>query len=185
MDAEQFAAKLDSLDACTNARAWAKGKTLIVAWQECQRPDWMLWLLGRSTVGKRVIATIAVEFAEQCVHNASGYPAVAECIAVTRRFIEGVATQEELSAALSAAESAAESARSAAESAAESAARSVAAAAAAALSAAAWSAESAAAAWSESAAVWSAVAAAAAAAARDIQCDTIRRRVPDISKFLS
>ena len=56
----------------------------------------MLWLLGRSPINKKIIATIAVEFAETCVHNAKDYPAVAECITTVKKYLSGQATQEEL-----------------------------------------------------------------------------------------
>ena len=98
---------LDELNACQEAKQWAAGKTLSQAWQECQRADWMLWLLGRSPINKKIIGTIAVEFAEQYVHNANGYPAVSECIGVVKKYLAGEATQEELSAAESSAWSAA------------------------------------------------------------------------------
>jgi hypothetical protein len=167
---------LTKLNACSDAKAWAAGKTLEQAWQECQRPDWMLWLLGQSAVNKKVIVTIAVEFAEQCVSNASAYPAVAQCIAVVKRFLNGEAGPEELSAARSAAWSAAWSAASAALSAAESAARS-----------AAWSARSAArsaesaarsAAWSAESAAWSAAESAAWSAAESAASEIVRKHVP-------
>lgn len=106
MNAEQFAEKLNQLNACNDARAWAAEKTLSQAWQECQKPEWMLWLLGRSTANKTAIATIAVEIAELSAANASAYPAVAECIAVVKRYLAGTATAEELSAAESAASAA-------------------------------------------------------------------------------
>ena len=99
---------LNKLNACQEAKQWAAGKTLSQAWVECNRPDWMLWLLGRSSINKKTIATIAVEFAESCAHNAKDYPAVAECIAVVKRFLAGEATQDELLAARSAAWGAAE-----------------------------------------------------------------------------
>ena len=94
---------LNKLNACQEAKLWAAGKTLSQAWQECQRADWMLWLLGRSPINKKIIATIAVEFAETCVHNAKDYPAVAECITTVKKYLSGQATQEELAAAESAA----------------------------------------------------------------------------------
>ena len=99
---------LNKLNACQDAKLWSAGKTLSQARQECQRADWMLWLLGRSQINKKIIATIAVECAESCAHNAKDYPAVAECIAVVKRFLAGEATQDELLAARSAAWGAAE-----------------------------------------------------------------------------
>ena len=70
----------------------------------------MLWLLGRSQIDKKTIATIAVEFAETCVHNAKDYPAFAECITTVKKYLSGQATQEELAAAESSALAAADSA---------------------------------------------------------------------------
>lgn len=110
MNAESFGELLARLKACSEAIAWAKGKSLEPAWSECANPSWMLWLLGRSQVNKNLIATLAVEFAEMSAHSAKDYPAVAECIKVVKLFIDGKATQEELWSAESAARSAAESA---------------------------------------------------------------------------
>jgi len=149
MNAIEFTNHLIKLNACSEARQWAEGKSLVDAWDQCNDPQWMMWLLGRSTVNKKVIATIAVEFAEQCVHNASEYPDVAKCIEVAKRFLAGDASREELSAAWSAARSAAAAAESAWSAAWSAAARSAAAAA-----------ESA---WSAAESTWSAAAAAESA----------------------
>lgn len=42
---------LDELDACEDAREWARDKSLGRAWAECERSDWMLWLAARM-IGK-------------------------------------------------------------------------------------------------------------------------------------
>ena len=165
---------LDELNACQEAKQWAAGKTLSQAWQECQRADWMLWLLGRSPINKKIIATIAVEFAETCVHNAKDYPAFAECITTVKKYLSGQATQEELAAAESSALAAAEVAEvagvaaSAAEAAEAWSARSAA-------LAAAWSAEVSAAV--SAAAAWAAALAAADSAAEADNCEIIRKHV--------
>lgn len=39
---------LNRLGACAAAREWVGDRTLEQAWAECERPDWMLWLLARS-----------------------------------------------------------------------------------------------------------------------------------------
>jgi len=52
MNAKEFSALLKSLDACSEARKWAKGKSLAVALRYCTRADWMLWLLGQMKVDK-------------------------------------------------------------------------------------------------------------------------------------
>ena len=165
---------LDELNACQEAKQWAAGKTLSQAWVECNRPDWMLWLLGRSSINKKTIATIAVEFAETCVHNAKDYPAFAECITTVKKYLSGQATQEELAAAESSALAAAEVAEvagvaaSAAEAAEAWSARSAA-------LAAAWSAEVSAAV--SAAAAWAAALAAADSAAEADNCEIIRKHV--------
>ena len=55
MNAKRFANLLVKLEACEDAREWARGKTLAQAWRECVRADWMCWLLVRMA-GKRVHA---------------------------------------------------------------------------------------------------------------------------------
>ena len=42
----KFADKLIELDACEDAWEWVGNRELRRAWTECQRSDWMLWLLG-------------------------------------------------------------------------------------------------------------------------------------------
>jgi len=45
VNAKQFTKFLEELGACSEARRWAKGKTLAVVWKTCKRGDWMSWLL--------------------------------------------------------------------------------------------------------------------------------------------
>ena len=53
---------LERLDACGDARKWARQRTLAEAWSECPRGDWLLWLAGRLGIDRRVLvaATCAV-----------------------------------------------------------------------------------------------------------------------------
>jgi hypothetical protein len=44
---EELEHKLKLLGACGEAVAWAKGKTFKKAWAECERGDWMLWLVDK------------------------------------------------------------------------------------------------------------------------------------------
>ncbi len=40
--------KLKDLGACESAYRWASSQpSLKIAWKECERADWMLWLIGR------------------------------------------------------------------------------------------------------------------------------------------
>lgn len=41
--AKQFEQYLIKIDACPDARKWAKGKTAKEAWEQCHRGDWLLW----------------------------------------------------------------------------------------------------------------------------------------------
>ena len=45
MNAEQFNNLLVKFGACPDAVKWATGKTLRQAWDECERADWLFWLL--------------------------------------------------------------------------------------------------------------------------------------------
>lgn len=37
---------LREIGACDDARAWAGELTAKEAWEQCTRPDWMLWWMG-------------------------------------------------------------------------------------------------------------------------------------------
>jgi len=50
---------LSRLNACTEAREWARGKTLAVAWRTCRRADWMLWLAARVGVRRQDVVLAA------------------------------------------------------------------------------------------------------------------------------
>jgi hypothetical protein len=40
--------RLENLNACSEARQWVGDKSLPEAWATCERPDWVLWLAGRT-----------------------------------------------------------------------------------------------------------------------------------------
>jgi hypothetical protein len=93
--------------ACLDARIWAKTQPdLETAWSECKRPDWMLWLLARTTLDQddpRFRLT-ACDFAEAAlIYVPAGEDRPRQAIEVGRRFAAGDATREELSAAWAAA----------------------------------------------------------------------------------
>lgn len=47
--AAHWSTALEALGACADAVAWARTQpSLAAAWEACARPDWMLWLLGRT-----------------------------------------------------------------------------------------------------------------------------------------
>jgi len=99
------------LEACEEARDWAKTQPdLSTAWANCQRPDWMLWLLARTGVAKddSRYRLMACDFAESVLHLVpAGEDRARQAVEVARRYARGEATQEELAAAASAASAAA------------------------------------------------------------------------------
>ncbi len=149
---------LRSLGACAEAVTWAETQPdLPTAWSNCQRSDWMLWLLDkRGYKDERVLRLLACDFAEAELHLVSaGEDRPKQAIEVARRYANGDATKAELSAARATAYAARAAAYAAAADAAYAAARAAAARAAA-----------------------DAARAAAYATARAAQADTIRRYLP-------
>ena len=91
--------------ACAEARAWlvaGQYPTLEAAWQVCQRGDWMLWLLRESNTPSGIWRHLAVDFAEQVRHLMTDERSRA-ALQVARRYADGQASDEELSAARAAA----------------------------------------------------------------------------------
>ena len=165
------------LDACEEAREWAKTqKNLVEAWQNCKRSDWMIWLIGRSTVDRNdpKLRLMACDFADAVLHLVpAGETRPAEAIRVARLFAAGQASREDMAAARDAAGAAAgAAARDAAWDAAW---------------AAAWDAAGAAARDAAGAAArdaaWAAARDAAWDAAWDAQSDIIRKYYPEAPKI--
>ena len=116
LSAVKFEALLVKLVACSEARDWARGKTLREMWNTCERGDWMLWLAARyGDVPLKTLVAIACDAAEPamaCVPAGETRPQ--ECLATTRRWLKDEATIEEVYAAAEAAAGAAEAAAEAA-----------------------------------------------------------------------
>ena len=64
MNATEFSQKLTILNACKEAREWAKGKDLATAWATCERGDWMLWLAKKVGVELRPLTAAKAACAE-------------------------------------------------------------------------------------------------------------------------
>ena len=116
----KLATILSHLNACTDARIWAKTQPdLGTAWSECKRSDWMLWLLAQTTLDQDDprLRLMACDFAEAAlIYVPAGEDRPRQAIEVARRFAAGDATREELSAAGDSARSAAGGAARAAQS---------------------------------------------------------------------
>lgn len=69
---KDLAERLYLMHACPEAVEWARGYTDdAVAWRECQRGDWMLWLLGRLNVDRKRLVLAACECARLSLHLVS------------------------------------------------------------------------------------------------------------------
>jgi hypothetical protein len=102
---------LSRLDACSEARSWAKTQPdLGTAWHECRRSDWMLWLITWTTLNQDDprLRMMACDFAEAAlIYVPAGEDRPRQAIECARRFAAGDATHEEMAAARAAARAAA------------------------------------------------------------------------------
>jgi hypothetical protein len=153
--------KLKELDACDGpdgAIEWAKDyDTLQQAWDNCQRGDWMLWLINKMEWSNaKDLRLMTVAFARQVQHLMKDQRSI-NALDVAEKYANEEATVDELRAARDAAWAACAAAEAAwAAWAAAEAAR-----------AAAWAAEAAEAAWAAAWAAWAAAWAADAAEAAE------------------
>ena len=98
---------LEKIGACDEAIEWAGSRTIEEAWRECERSDWMLWLVAR--LGG-VDVRLVVRCACACAGRALRYmPTSWQCysraaIMVARRWTLGQATLCEVQSAADAAD---------------------------------------------------------------------------------
>jgi len=108
LSATRFQTALRKLGACAPARTWAKGKDYATAWQECQNPDWLLWLLAEtSNLSPRTNELLACRFAREVVHLNTD-PRVLACLETRARWARGEASDSERASARAAAWAAAQ-----------------------------------------------------------------------------
>jgi len=110
-------ALLRSLDACSDAVAWAETQPdLKTAWAKCRRGDWMLWLAGRLDIDRPTLVLAACDCAETAVRHCDKDEVLAAVWAIdaTRRWAAGETDLEEVRAAAYAADAAAYAAADAA-----------------------------------------------------------------------
>jgi hypothetical protein len=88
----KFQRWLAARDACYPAREWVAGKTFAAAWDSCERPDWMLWLLLREPKLRRHCARIAVKCSDRVCHLVDDADANAASYARTAAALAGAAT---------------------------------------------------------------------------------------------
>ena len=90
---------LKRLNACSEAQEWVKGyKTLSAAWAKCDRPDWMLWLIGETGTSeawseeRKPIVLCACEIARTALPYTDDLR-VLQCIETMEAWCRGEATQ--------------------------------------------------------------------------------------------
>ncbi len=121
-----LAATLRRLGACRDAREWVGNRTAQEAWDECERPDWLMWAIENSLPAKaslvvrRKVVRIACETARRALpHVPKGEDRPRLAIETAERWSSGEpVTPAELGAAGAAAMAATRSASDAARSAA-------------------------------------------------------------------
>ena len=92
LSASQFQALLSRYAACTEAVDWARGKTLRGAWEQCNRADWLLWLLGKMAgtptwPNSQTVVLAACDCAKTAlIYIPPGEKRPAEAIAAARRW---------------------------------------------------------------------------------------------------
>ena len=116
-----FTDAMTQMNACSGAKEWIadNGLGFKQAWETCQRPDWMLWLVGQMCGRKRwpdrkAIVLLACDMAETVLHlvpEGEDRPWLA--IEAARNWCAGTAAIEEVRRAADAAYAAADAAAAA------------------------------------------------------------------------
>jgi len=94
-----FKEELQGKRACGDALSWVGSRSLEQAWNECERLDWMFWLLRRVTVDRKLLVLAACDCAELALpycKNQKTLQAAMRCIHVTREWCEDRATIEDV-----------------------------------------------------------------------------------------
>src|SRR5690606_25137581 len=89
--------------ACREAREWVaeQATTPEQCWARCERADWMLWLVARVGVERRLVVEAACDCAETALDYAEPDSLLAYVWAIdaARRYVRGEADAEEVEAA--------------------------------------------------------------------------------------
>jgi hypothetical protein len=97
--------KLQQLNACDNAIDWValmNGDNPEQLWLQCERGDWMLWLVGKLDIDRKRLVLAACQCARLSLHLAKGNEARI-AIEVAEAWVQGRVTLEQVSIARAAA----------------------------------------------------------------------------------
>ena len=184
---KEYLLDVNGYKACQDAREWNENRTLAQCWAECERGDWMMWLLSHAKVLDLKTLTKIKALQVEKIRHLLKDPRSISALDAAHAFGRGEISEQELSASAASAYDAASSASYAAAAAASASASASSAAAASAASASASAAYDAAYASASSASAYAAAYAAASAssaAARLLflkECaDIVRSVIPNI-----
>ena len=94
---------LKSLDACRGSIEWAETQPdMSTAWNNCERGDWLIWLVSRVCTNKQAITLTACACARIALQYAQG-PNILEAIETAEAWAKGEATIEQVKTAANAA----------------------------------------------------------------------------------
>ena len=106
MDNKTFVKHLEELEACSEAVDWVKqhGGTAQECWNDCQRGDWMNWLIAtdKNFLGltkQQIVGALADIASLVLKYYEAKYPndkRARDCINTCKRYSKGKATEEEL-----------------------------------------------------------------------------------------
>jgi hypothetical protein len=103
-----LAKKLREMNACSEAVEWVADRDLATAWAECERSDWMHWLLCRLEPPQNTMILIACDHAERAIPHAGKYTDLCRStLTIARGVVAGTHTKKQALAATEAASEAA------------------------------------------------------------------------------
>ena len=100
--------RISHLEPCSEAKEWAKAySSPSKAWKNCQRGDWMLWLIGKQSGepesdSRKLLVLCSCECARLALPHTKD-PRVLACIETAEKWARGEATLKELKEARKAA----------------------------------------------------------------------------------
>lgn len=96
-------AHMRRLHACGDAIRWVESQdgSPYALWRRCDRGDWLLWLVARAGVDRRLVVLAACDCAETAlVHVPAGEEQPRIAIEAARRWVRGEVSTEEMRAAV-------------------------------------------------------------------------------------
>ena len=101
-----FQEYLSNINACSPARQWVGDRTFEQAWRECERADWMCWIIQYSgQFDRKTVVLLAATMANTVRHLMKDQRSI-DAVDTALRYGRAVSTEEDLSNAVWAADAA-------------------------------------------------------------------------------